>query len=187
MPFQANFLSPFLSTVPWGRLLQLVINYHFRMRMMVFYSPQVIFYQIPSPCSSLSRPHCHGDPITPKGSSELCGIWVKLHGVLADSKPYGCQVWKSIRMVINNNKKLLLSLQILGKRDSWFSCRGRKSTSCIQDEMIRFKLSWAQHCSAICEAHVLTLFWIAETLSEVSVPWYNYLNHFISGIWILNI
>lgn len=88
-----------------------MINYHSGMRMMVFYSPQVIFYQIPSPCSSLSRPHCHGDPITPKGSSELCGIWVKLHGVLADSKPYGCQVWKFIRTAINNNQKLLLSLK----------------------------------------------------------------------------
>lgn len=84
---------------------------------MVSYSPQVIFYQIPTPCFSLSRPHCHGDPITPKGSSDLCGIWVKLHGVLADSKPYGCQAWKFIKTILNNNKKLLLSLQILGKKD----------------------------------------------------------------------
>lgn len=94
-----------------------MINYRFGMRMIVFYSPQVIFYQIPTPCFSLSRPHCHGDPITPKGSSDLSGIWVKLHGVLADSKPYGCQVWKFIRTIINNNKKLLLCLQILGKKD----------------------------------------------------------------------
>lgn len=44
-------------------------------------APKVIFYQIPTPCLSLSRPHCHGDPITPKGSSDLRGIRVELHGV----------------------------------------------------------------------------------------------------------
>lgn len=44
-------------------------------------APKDIFYQIPTPCLSLSRPHCHGDPITPKGSSDLHGIRVELHGV----------------------------------------------------------------------------------------------------------
>lgn len=73
-------------------LLQFMINYHLGMRVVVFYSSQVIFYQIPAPWFSPSRLHCHGDPITPKGSSDLSGVWVKSHTILADSKPYGRQV-----------------------------------------------------------------------------------------------
>lgn len=187
MTFYAQFLSPCLSTVPWARWLLFMINYHFGMRMMVFYSPQVIFYQIPIPSFSLGRPHCHGDPITPpQGSSDLCGIRLKLHGVLADSKPYGCQVWKFIRTIINN--KLLLSLQILGKKDiADLVAEGESVPSASSMKW----LDWNCHISTVLQCHMWSTcihivpnccnsFWSTSPLI------YGSLNHFC-GIWILNI
>jgi len=45
-------------------------------------------------------------------------------------------------MIINNNKKLLLGLQILGKKDiAAVVAEGERVPICIQYEMIRFKLS----------------------------------------------